>query len=66
LKLMAHKPDDRISAAEALKHPWFMKAQKGELKVKDLGDALSSIKSYYPGSKLKQAIQGFITQNLLT
>jgi hypothetical protein len=58
---MAYKPEDRISASDALNHPWFKRAQKGELKNKDLGDALSSIKQFYPGSKLKQAVQAFVT-----
>ena len=64
--MMALKPEDRPTAAEALNHPWFKKAQKGELKSKDLGDALSSIKQFYPGSKLKQAVSAFVTQNLLS
>jgi calcium-dependent protein kinase len=55
LKLMAFKADDRISAADALKHPWFK-----------LGDALAAMKRFHAGSKLKQAVQAYFTQNLLS
>lgn len=50
---MAYKHEDRISASDALKHPFFQKVQKGELKTKDLGDALNSIKKFHAGGKLK-------------
>ena len=61
LKLMAYNPVHRISAADALNHPWFKKAAKGQLKSRDLNEALSSMKKFHAGSKLKQAIQGFLT-----
>lgn len=66
LKLMAYKPEDRISASDALKHPWFLKAKKGELKSADLSDALNSLKKYHAGSRLKQAVQSYLTQTLLS
>jgi hypothetical protein len=50
---MAYKHEDRISAADALKLPFFQKAQKGELKDKDLGEVLSNIKKFHAGGKLK-------------
>jgi len=37
---MSADPNMRISATDALNHPWFKLANKGELKGKDLGDAL--------------------------
>jgi hypothetical protein len=58
---MAFKPEDRISAADALNHPWFKKQIKGELKSKELGEALNSIKKFHAGGKLKQAVQGYFT-----
>ena len=56
---MAFKPEDRLSASDALKHAWFKKAQKGELNKRELGDALSNMKKFHAGSKLKQAVLGF-------
>lgn len=29
--LMAFRPDDRLKAESAINHPWFKRAQKGEL-----------------------------------
>jgi serine/threonine protein kinase len=46
LKLMAFKPEDRITAAEALKHAWFKKAAKGEYNKKELGEALQAMKKF--------------------
>lgn len=63
---MALKPEDRLPATEALKHPWFKKAQKGEYNKKDLGEALQNMKKFHAGGKLKQAVLGFFTQNLLS
>ena len=56
----------RISAEEALRHPWFLKAQKGELKGKELGSTLDNIKNFSAGGKLKQALLGFFTTKLMS
>lgn len=56
----------RISAEEALNHHWFQKAQKGELKGKDLGQTLDNIRNFSAGGKLKQALMGFFTTKLMS
>ena len=56
LRLMAFKAEDRISAAEALKHAWFKRAQRGDYSEKELGDVLNNLKKFHAGGKLKQAI----------
>ena len=63
---MAYNPAERISAASALKHPWILKAQKGDYNKKELRDTLVNLKKFHAGGKLKQAIQGYMTQNLLS
>ena len=39
-RLLAYNPEERITAGEALSHPWFKKAGRGEQNHRDLGDAL--------------------------
>lgn len=43
----------RISAEEALQHPWFQKAKKGELKTQELGGTLDNLRNFSAGGKLK-------------
>jgi hypothetical protein len=50
---MAFRPDDRIKAEDAINHPWFKRAQRGELDKKELGEALIALKSHHSGSRLK-------------
>jgi calcium-dependent protein kinase len=66
LKLMAHRPEDRIDAADALNHPWFSKALRGDYDGIHLGDALSALQDFHAGSRLKQAVHTFFVRNLLT
>lgn len=65
-KLFKVNPDERPSADEALKHPWFLKAQKGDLKDKSLGKTLDALKNFTAGGKLKQALLGFMTTKMLS
>lgn len=66
LKLMAHHPNDRLDASDALKHEWFSKALKGDYDHLTLDDALVSLKAFHSGSRLKQAVHSFFVKNLLT
>ena len=59
LKLMAFRPQDRLSAAEALEHPWFKMASRGELESNELGDALSALKNFHTGTRLMQIVHTF-------
>lgn len=58
-KLMAFRPEDRPTALEAISHPWFKRAQRGELDNKDLGEALLALKNFHTGSRLKQAMHNY-------
>jgi calcium-dependent protein kinase len=53
LKLMAHHPNDRLDATDALKHPWFQKALRGDYDDLTLDDAMQSLKTFHSGSRLK-------------
>ena len=64
--LMAFRPDDRLKAESAINHPWFKRAQKGELDQKELVEGLAALKSHHSGSRLKQAINNFFVHNLLS
>ena len=66
LKLMAFRADDRVTAIDALRHPWFKLAQRGDLDAKDLSEALLALKNFHTGSRLKQAVHNFFIQNLLS
>ncbi|CDW76891.1 protein kinase domain containing protein [Stylonychia lemnae] len=65
-KLLHTDHHTRFSAEEALHHNWFSKAQKGELKGKDLGNTLDNIRQFTAGGKLKQALLGFFTTKLMS
>ena len=58
---------ERISAEEALKHPWFQTIQSSDSKAsRNLIEALSHLGSYASTSKLIDAIQGFIARQVVT
>jgi calcium-dependent protein kinase len=66
LKLLSFRHEDRLSAEEALTHVWLRKAQRGELDQIALPEALSALKAFHTGSRLKLAIQQFLLGNLLS
>jgi hypothetical protein len=59
-------PKNRPNASEALQHPWFQLAEKGELKQQDLSQALNNLKKFAGHTKIKQAMLGFFVQSMLT
>jgi calcium-dependent protein kinase len=66
-KLLIRNPTDRISASEALGHPWFILNNTKTI-VNDLDDEaiytfINHLKSYTPGSFLQQATIGFLVHN---
>ena len=65
-KLFALDPRQRPSAKEALQHPWFAKAEKGELDKKALSTTLDNIQKFNAGGKLKQALMAFMTTKMLS
>jgi calcium-dependent protein kinase len=66
LKMMTPVPNDRLDATDALNHPWFQKAIRGDYDHLTLEDALLSLKNFHAGSRLKQAMHTFFVKNLLT
>jgi calcium-dependent protein kinase len=66
LKMMAHHPKDRLDATDALMHPWFQRALRGDYDHMTLEDAMQSLKTFHAGSRLKQAMHTFFIKNLLT
>ena len=65
-RMMTYNVNDRISADDALQHPWMLKAQKGDLKGKDLGNTLNNLRTFTAGGRLKQALLGFFTTRLMS
>jgi serine/threonine protein kinase len=67
LRMMLNKdPSKRPSAGDCLKHSWFEMLKKGDLKGKDLSQALTNLYEFHAGTKLKQSLLAFFTKNLMT
>jgi calcium-dependent protein kinase len=64
-KLLTYKPDDRISAEDALKHPW-LKDFKVEVDSTAANNALSNLKGFRSGQKLKTATAAYIGSQLIS
>lgn len=66
-KCLTYDPEKRVSASEALEHPWFKKFAKGEKVKKSLASkALHNLKNFRAEQKLKQATLAFIVSQCLT
>jgi len=60
-KCLTYDPDKRISASEALQHPWFKKYAKHEKVEKSVASkALSNLKNFRKEQKLRQATLTYI------
>jgi calcium-dependent protein kinase len=65
--MLTYNSANRISAVDALRHPFFNILKKGHYKQpKDLSKALTNIYQFNAGTKLKQAVLAFFTKNLLS
>jgi calcium-dependent protein kinase len=64
-KLLIYSPDDRISAEDALKHPWIDEF-KVEVDTTAAGNALNNLKSFRSGQKLKTAAATYIGSQLIS
>lgn len=64
-KLLTFKPEDRISAEEALKHTWLSEL-KVEVDAATAGSALNNLKSFRSGQKLKAAAAAYIGSQLIS
>ena len=66
-KCLTYDPDKRISAAEALAHPWFKKFAKADKVKKSLASrALGNLRKFRADQKLKQATLAYIVSQCLT
>lgn len=64
-KLLTYDPDDRISAEEALQHPWIQD-QKVEIDATAANNALGNLKAFRSGQKLKVAAASYIGSQLIS
>lgn len=64
-RLLTYKPDDRISAEEALTHPW-LELSKTEVDTGAASNALGNLKNFRSGQKLKAAATAFIGSQLIS
>ncbi len=64
-KCLTYDPEKRVSASNALIHPWFKKFAKADKVKKSLASkALSNLKNFRAEQKLKQATLQYIIQNI--
>ena len=64
-KLLTYKPADRISAEDALKHPWLADF-KVEVDSTAANNALNNLKGFRSGQKLKVAAASYIGSQLIS
>jgi len=66
-KCLTYDPDKRVSASEALEHPWFKKFAKAEKVKKSLASkALTNLKNFRADQKLKQATLAYIVKQCVS
>lgn len=67
--MLTHDPNQRLSALEALNHPWFAEAMAdggmGRSKEK-IHAALDNFRKFNSGNRIKQAALGFMIQHFMT
>ena len=65
-KLLTVEPEERITASDALTHPWFDVSKVGYLNKMEHEEALKNLKTFRADEKLKQATCAYIASQLLT
>ena len=66
-KCLTYDPDKRVSASEALEHPWFKKFAKADKVKKSLAsNALKNLRNFRAEQKLKQATLAYIVSQCLS
>ena len=64
-KLLTYAPDSRISAEEALQHPWI-RDSKAQVDSGAASNALANLKGFRSGQKLKVAAASYIGSQLIS
>lgn len=64
-KLLTYNPEDRISAEDALQHPWIAET-KIEIDAAAAGNALTNLRSFRSNQKLKTAAAAYIGSQLIS
>jgi calcium-dependent protein kinase len=65
-QLLNKDPEARISARQALEHPWLQKAEHRELEPDLAANVFSNLRSFHIDRQLQQATLTFITSQLST
>ena len=65
-KLLTYDPSDRISAADAIKHPWVVDNSSCAIDGKTAENALNNLHNFRADQKLKQAAYSFIASQLIS
>lgn len=61
-KLLVVDPKKRLSAADALNHPWFKSVKSGQGAVRISGEVLKRLQTFKGGSKLKKAAMNMLVK----
>ena len=66
--MLAKDPNQRISAAEAINHPWFAESETNNVgsSTQAVQAALENFKRFNSGNQVKQAALGFMIQHFMT
>lgn len=65
-RLLQSDPESRLTAEEALEHPWFSEFEKGKTDLEQAATALSNLKGFRAEEKIKQATCAYIASQLLS
>lgn len=65
-RLLTKDPETRISAHEALSHPWLSNADPRELQVETASRIFSNLRTFHISQQLQRATLSFITAQLST
>ena len=69
MRMLTHDPEHRLSALEALNHPWFAESmQDGGMgrAGEKIHAALDNFRKFNSGNRVKQAALGFMIQHFMT
>lgn len=58
--------DSRVSARDALQHPWFQNASKVQISSNLMKEALDNLRGFSATQKLQQATLSMMVQNMVS